>query len=229
MSWDTWIQVGGQLIGGWLGNKGNKDAAEASNKGTQAGIDEQRRQFDLTRQDQMPWLDAGRDNLAQLQRLNSGDMSAFTQSPDYQFAYDQGMQALDRSAASRGNLFSGGQQADLMQFGQGLATQNYNNYYNRLAELAGIGQTAATNLGSFGQNTANSLAGLYQNMGNNRATSYANNANIWGNTLNGIAGSVGDWYGSRQAQSQPSYQAPSNQFAGGFGNNTGWLNGGGWD
>lgn len=213
MSWDTWIQVGGQLVGGWLGNKGNKDAADASAKGTQAGIDEIGRQYDLNRADQKDWLDAGRDNLAKLQRLNSGDMSAFTQSPDYKFAYDQGMQTLDRSAASRGNLFSGGHSADLVKFGQGLATQNYGNYYNRLASLAGVGQTAATNLGSFGQSTANSLAGLYQNMGNNRASSYANNANIWGNTLNGIAGSVGDWYGSRDG-GQPGYNQNKKSFGG---------------
>lgn len=226
MSWDTWIQVGGQLIGGWLGNKGNEDAAEAANKGTQAGIDEQRRQFDLTRQDQMLWLNAGRDALGQMGRLNSGDFSAFTQSPDYQFAQQQGLQAMDRSAASRGSLFSGGHSADLLKFGQGLASQNYNTYYNRLASLAGVGQTAANNLGSFGQNSANSLANLYGAQGANRATSYANRANIWGNTMNGIAGSVGDWYGSRQGSGQPSYQAPSRQFAGGFGNNTDWLMGG---
>lgn len=223
MSWDTWIEAGGQLIGGWLGSKGEKDAADAANKGTQAGIDEQKRQFDLTRQDQMPWLDAGRGALGQMGALNSGDFSSFTQSPDYQFAQQQGLQAMDRSAASRGNLFSGGHSADLLKFGQGLASQNYNNYYNRLASLAGVGQTAATNLGQFGQNTAGSLAGLYGAQGANRASSYANQANIWGNTLNGIAGTMGNYYGQRQ---RPSYQAPSNSFASGFGNNTGWLSGG---
>lgn len=195
MSWDAWIQAGGAIVGGLLGNKGNKDAAEAGNQATQAGIDEQRRQFDITQQNQAPWLEAGQGALANLAKLNAGDMSGFYESPDYQFALDQGLQARDRSAASRGGLFSGGHQADLLKFGQGLASQNYGDYYNRQAAMAGVGQTAANNLGSFGQNTANSLSDLYNQQGRNRQSSYLNNAAIWGNTAGQLAGIAGDYYG----------------------------------
>lgn len=98
---------------------------------------------------QKPYYDVGTAALTQLGQLYGigGDAAAaraqFTQSPDYQFALDQGTKALDRSAASKGMILSGGQVAASQRFGQGLATQQFGNYWNRLAQLAGFGQHAA--------------------------------------------------------------------------------------
>ena len=63
-------------------------------------------------------------------------------------AFTQGLQALDRSAASKGTLQSGGQAKGAQEFGQGLASQQYGNYFNRLLSLAGIGQGAASGTAS---------------------------------------------------------------------------------
>src|SRR5688572_29587105 len=79
-----------------------------------------------------PWLNAGTGALAQMQQLNSGNFSSFKESPDYQFTLEQGLQGLDRSAAARGGLYSGGQQADVLNYATGLASQQYGNFYNRL-------------------------------------------------------------------------------------------------
>ena len=144
------IGAGAAIAGANKAAGAAKAGAKASQQATDATIAEQRRQFDLSRADQMPWLNAGKDALGNLQKLNSGDFSAFTQSPDYQFALDEGFKAMDRSAASRGRLYSGGYGQDLTKYGQGLATQNYGNYYNRLAALANVGQTTASGLGGLG-------------------------------------------------------------------------------
>src|SRR5690349_17301122 len=56
------------------------------------------------------------------------DCSGFPNSPNYAWARDQGIQALDRSAASRGRLYSGAQMQGLSQFNQGRATQHLGNY-----------------------------------------------------------------------------------------------------
>ena len=70
------------------------------------------------------------------------DYSAFFKSPGYDFRFDEGVRAMDRSASARGQLMSGGQMRELQRYGQGLASSEFGNYANRLSALAGIGQTA---------------------------------------------------------------------------------------
>lgn len=57
--------------------------------------------------------------------------------PGYQFSYDQGLQSLFAKQAASGNRFSGRALEESMQFGQGLASQIYNQEMNRYAGLAG--------------------------------------------------------------------------------------------
>jgi hypothetical protein len=117
----------------------------------------------------------------------------FLNSPQYQFLQKQGQQALDRSAAARGMGYSGAQMKAAQQFGQGLASQQYDNeynraakeyfnkydqaanqfgnYYNRLAALAQGGQQAATTTsqlgGQYGQNVGGTLGTLSSQLQNN--------------------------------------------------------------
>ena len=51
----------------------------------------------------------------------------FLNSPQYQFLQKQGQQALDRSAAARGMGYSGAQMKAAQQYGQDLASQQYDN------------------------------------------------------------------------------------------------------
>lgn len=51
--------------------------------------------------------------------------------PGYQFALDQGVQALDKAAAARGTVNSGGQKKEIMDFATGLADQTANTKYNQ--------------------------------------------------------------------------------------------------
>jgi hypothetical protein len=99
----------------------------------------------------------------QLQRLLA-DPSSLRHLPGYQFAQDQGIQALDRSAKARGMLESGRQDKDLLRFSTGLADQTYGNQLSRLMGLTqmGIGATGAKNAtagqGVIGQMGARSSA-----------------------------------------------------------------------
>ncbi len=105
------------------------------------------------------------------------DYSAFYKSPGYEFRFDEGMRALDRSASARGRLRSGAHERELIRYGQGVASGEFNNYANRLAALAGLGQTSTAQTGSFGA-TAAATAGQYlQNRGTARASGYAGAAN----------------------------------------------------
>lgn len=121
----------------------------------------------------------------------------FRNQPGYQFGLDQGVKALESSAAASGGLFSGKAGKALTQFGQNYADQQgYTPYMNRLASLAGIGQTATGQNNQIGMQTASNVGQAYQNAGNARASGIQGSANAWGNTLNQGAGLFGYMYGN---------------------------------
>lgn len=88
-------------------------------------------------------------------------LSRFRAAPGYQFQLSEGVNALDRSAASQGGLYSGAQGQALTEYGQGLADQTFNARLSQLAGLAGIGQNAAGNLSSIATGRGQS-EGAYQ-------------------------------------------------------------------
>ena len=201
-----------------------KKAGNASNAAAQQAVAEQQRQFDTFQQNIQPYLGAGQNALANLTALNSGDYSGFNQSPDYLWAQQQGTQALDRSAAARGSLYSGGHQADLMQFGQGLASQQLGSYRNAQMSMAQLGQNSAVGAGSLGQQNANALGQLYAGQGAAQGNMAINQANSWGNALQGIAGLAGQYSTQRQSayttQNSPYANATTGANAVAIGNQT---------
>lgn len=175
-------------------------AAGAQKKAANSSIAEQQREYDQTREDQLPFLQAGQNAVNLQQQYLAGDTSGFENSPDYKFAVDQGFKGLDAGAAARGNLWGGGTDADRISLGQGLATQYANNYWNKLAGMAGQGQSSATNLGAAGQNTANNIGSYLNNAGAATASSYIANANTLGN----LGNQVGNWYGQNYGMNSSS-------------------------
>ena len=108
-------------------------------------------------------------------------MADYQADPGYGFRMSEGMKALDRSAASRGGLLSGATMKGAQRYGQDLASQEYQNAYNRytgnqatqrnaLAGLTGFAPTAAQQIGAAGTNYANTAG----NLGINTATNYGN-------------------------------------------------------
>jgi hypothetical protein len=198
----SWVAAATVVVGAVAANQQKQSAKGARNaqqRAADAATAEQQRQFDLTRQDQQPWLQAGQGALTQMQALNSGDFSSFKQSPDYQFAFGQELQGLDRSAAARGSLYSGGHSADLMKFGEGLASQNYNTFYNRLQSMANQGQTTASGLGQLGQQYANNVGNIATNQANNMASSYQQSANANSQLAGAVGGAFNNWYNRNSA------------------------------
>lgn len=75
--------------------------------------------------------------------------SAFQSSPGYGYQMNQGLDALDRRAASRGMLASGNNSLDTLNYSQGLANQDWSNWLNNLSK----GQTTGL-MGIQGQSQA---------------------------------------------------------------------------
>ena len=121
------------------------------------------------------------------QQTGQADFSNFFQSPDYEFARGEGLKALEFSNAAKGQLNSGNNMRDLVSFGQGLATQNFGNYFNRLMQLSQLGTQAAggqaEQIGNQGQAQASGIVGS-ANAINQGLSSVGNSLSMYG-ALNG--------------------------------------------
>ena len=224
-----------------------KKAGQAQSNAAQQTIDKQQGIYDNSMSLAQPYYDAGTNALGQLDAVNSGDYSGFNSSPDYLFAQQQGLQGLDRSAAARGGLYSGGADADRMTFASGLASQNLGNYRNNLMSLANMGQNQSQYMGQLGQNYGNQFAnamGIKGQADAQRASATAGAQAGYGNALASAAstymgaggGSGGSGLGSLFGGSGANLGQTSNwgqSIAAGqgstlnFGNNQNWLAGNG--
>lgn len=93
-------------------------------------------------------------------RLNTllQDPSSVADTPAYKFAFDQGMEGVNRTAAAKGMLGSGNRLYDLTKFGQGLASQTYNNTVSQLGNY--INKTPMGNSNTYHTNTGTNQATL---------------------------------------------------------------------
>ena len=139
----------------------------------------------------------------------------FQTDPGYQFRFEEGQRALDRGAAARGGLLSGGYGRKAIRYGQGFASNEYTNVYNRIANIAGMGQTAnqfagnAAMQGGYGMGAAAGAKGI------NSAYGDIGSGNAWATAANQL-GQI-DWRGNQQPTSQGPYGAPPGETMGGWG------------
>jgi len=181
---------------------------------TRHGINENRRQ-------ELPTFDkAGGEGApgAYGSLIDPFGMSDFEADPGYAFRQSEGNKMLERSAAARGGLLSGSAIKAGQRFGQDLASQEYgnaynrfqsnqNNQFNRLASLAGVGQTANNALQQAGSQFANAATGIGQanaaNQGNALMSAGNARASGYAGIGNAISGAVQGW-----PQQQAGYQVP---------------------
>jgi len=196
--------------------KAQKQAAEAAQQTAkdtfekQAALQEPFRQGGLTAQNRIMELlgvggNASAADYGSMAKSFGNDQ--FQQDPGYAFRQAEGMKALERSAAARGNLLSGSALKGIQRFGQDLASQEYQNAFNRyqversarlnpLQSLMGSGQSA-TNVvtgaaGTEGQNIASGQIGA----GQARASGYIG----VGNAINQGLSSISNYYANQPLQ-----------------------------
>lgn len=105
--------------------------------------------------------------------------SSFYNMPGYQWAVNQGTQAIDRQAAAMGSAYTPNTMDAVGQYVTGTAMQDYNTYINQLLQTGGLGQQAAGAL-SAGQ------MGVAQGLGNAQLKTAQNISGL--DTANGYAG-----------------------------------------
>lgn len=155
-----------------------------------------------------PWLQTGKkaqNIIADLSGANGPEAQTkayenFKTDPSYKFALEQGGQALQRSGLSRNpNLFSGNFAAEAEKFGQGLATQQYGDYYRRLLGLSDTGYSAAGNRATLKSGKGTALAnvdiGQASQMANLDLRQGQNEADFYNNVFRSVSQGAGLYAG----------------------------------
>ena len=188
-----------------IGAASSRSASKAQSRAAGQAADLQREQFDRQMELQAPWRQAGERALNKLEAASEYtpfSMAQFQADPGYGFRFEQGQKALERSAAARGGLISGNTGGALQRFGQDMASQEYQNAFNRyqaerqarlgpLQSLAGVGQTSVNALGQAGANYATGMGEALGAGAQARASGYMGAANA-------AAGGVGQYMNYRQ-------------------------------
>lgn len=223
----------GDIVSGIIGSHAAGKAANAQETAAQQAqaLSEQNQdnsinaQGQATRQqvaNESPYMGVGQSAIQQLGQMASKGYGQTFQAPTaaqaeatpgYQFTLQQGENALQNSAASKGGLLSGNEAAAQQQYGQGLASttyqqtynnalnayqQNYGQYENQLQSLQGLantGQQATGQVNALEQAGAQNQGALnfaysgqqgndITNYGNAKASGYIGKANAWNNSIN---------------------------------------------
>lgn len=131
----------------------------------------------------------------------------------YQSGLEQGLKALGSSLNSSGMANSGAGAKALARFTAdytsqkgGEAFNRFNvgqtNQYNRLASLAGIGQTSANQTALLGAANAQNVGGLNVGMGNAAAAGAIAQGNAWNQAIGGATNSISNWWNQQQMMQQ---------------------------
>lgn len=150
----------GGIIGGGSSKKAARRAAQLQYDAAMEGIEETRRQFDLTRQDFASEQQLGEDSIAAYRRLTgldgadaqSAEIEALRESPLYQSLYNNGLEANLAAASATGGLRGGNFKETLARFGGDTLSQVIRTQLGDYASGIGIGMGSDSAIGNFGAN-----------------------------------------------------------------------------
>lgn len=207
----AWVGAGIAAVGVVSNMSSASSAQGAQTAGADQANATQMAQYNQTRADNLPFMTRGNQAGDTLQTLlgvggnttNNPEYGSltrnftnadFTADPGYQFRLDQGMRGINASLAAKGGLLSGAAVKAAADYNQGFASNefgqaynrfvnNQSNTYNKLAGIAGTGQTANSLVGNAGQQTANNVANNQVGVGNARASGYVAQGNALTNGL----------------------------------------------
>ena len=195
------VKAAGSIISGRNASKAAKTAAAAQAAGQEKALALQKDVFDKQVGYQEPYRQAGQLSTNELMRQMglSGDAASagygnmlqdfgatqFQADPGYAFRLSEGLKAQDRTAAMRGGLISGSAIKAGQKYGQDMASQEYQNAYNRyntnrntrynmLSGQQAVGQAASNELGNAAQNYGVTGGNYLTGAANARATGYQN-------------------------------------------------------
>jgi len=205
MPWSFIVPAAVSLISGSQQADAAQNAADTTAAAAREATALQKQMYEESVKRQQPFYKAGVNALPELikaSKYTNFGVNQFRQDPGYAFRLSEGQNALDRQAAARGGLISGGALKAAQRYGQDMGSQEYMNAFNRyqterqarlnpLQSLTGMSQTTANNLGALGSSYASNAGNIGMTQGANaanagligsqaRASSYGDVANQLG-------------------------------------------------
>lgn len=192
-----WV-AGAVVVSSYMGSEAAGNAADTQAGAMDRSADLQYRQYQDTVKRQQPFYDVGVNalpELVQASKYTPFGMDQFKADPGYAFRLSEGTKALERSAAARGGLLSGGTGKALQRFGQEMGSQEYTNAFNRyqaertarlqpLQSLTGMGQSTGQQISQSGQQMASNVGDAMGSSAAARASGYVGQANALTGGLN---------------------------------------------
>lgn len=204
----------GGLFGGGSQKKASQQAMQAQVDAYNRGIDIQNQQYQQTRNDYLPYTQAGVKaigNYGDLIGLNGNDkaqisIDSLKDSPVYTSLFNNGQEALLQNAAATGGLRGGNTQRASLDFGADVLSSVYQNQLSNLGALANMGMGATGSVANAGLANANATTALNSQIGDAQANNYLTkggiNARNWqnaGSFLDSIASSFAPGGGGIQS------------------------------
>lgn len=186
------------VAGSYMSSRAASKAADTQAAAMDRAAELQNQQYQDTVRRQQPFYDVGVNALPELvaaSKYTPFGMDQFQADPGYAFRLSEGQKALERSAAARGGLISGGALKAATRYGQEMGSQEYTNAFNRyqaertarlqpLQSLTGMGQSTGQQISQAGQNMASNVGDAMGSSAAARASGYVGQANALTSGLN---------------------------------------------
>lgn len=202
----SYFVAGAIVLGSVVSAGAASDAASTQAAGQNKAAETQLQMFNTINQQEQPFIQAGYGATNRLNDLlgtsgNSGAQgygsltSTFNPTqeqlnnyPGYQFALQQGGQAVRNAATPGSGALSGAALKSLTDFNVGTANKYYGDYFNqfnqqqqnifsRLSGIAGLGQNAASNVGTSGTSLGTGAGQAQAAAGGSQAAGIVGSAN----------------------------------------------------
>ena len=177
--------LGSAVLGAGVGLYGSSQAASAQGKAADQQAQTARETLASQQRIAEPYTTAGAFGVNELARqlgvagdsasagygslMKDYDPSTFAADPGYGFRMAEGQKALERSAAARGGLLSGSAMKGTLNYAQGLASQEYQNAFNRYTAQRDTRYNMLRGLTDVGAGAAGSMVGAAGTAGANTA------------------------------------------------------------
>ena len=200
--WGSIATLGGGLLSDWMASRNASsaasDAASAQIASANAGIAEQRRQFDSIQQLLSPWIGSGMSALAgqvDLLGLRGADnqqkaIDSIAAGPEFTTMLKQGENGILANASATGGMRGGNVQGALAEYRPTLLNSLINQRFNRLGALSTAGQNSAGMQATAGMQTGTNVSNLLGSIGSAQAgdalAQGAARAQIWNGISNGL-------------------------------------------
>jgi hypothetical protein len=195
----------GSVVGGVLEANAAEKAAETQSQAAANALALQREMFEYQKGLLEPYRTAGTKALERLSgAMGLGGPGSQQQmlemDPGYGFRLGEGLKALERMQASRGNFLSGGALKAGQRFAQDTASQEYDRAFGRLSDIAGIGRSTSTQMGNAASGFGTSAGNIMGQEANALAAGRLGRASAYTGAIGGALNSFQNYLNRQQEE-----------------------------